>query len=191
MGRGNVPALVADRGGWTWAAEVQHGLYQWTRLDFGERTEVVVHGERVDTSRGADVTWRRTETAAAAGLFLVGDAAGLLDPACSHGVLRALLSGLEAARAIAGSAHGQIAEAAAGARYTGWIATWLQRDAEELAKLYAAMPTPPTQHASARRCRRFTSPSIHASYSTDPVRRAASSFRKDGRRVMDGGEGLR
>lgn len=77
---GQAPRLVADRTGWTWTAEVRHGEYQWTRLDFGERTAVTVGGKEVGNGKGADVTWRLVEGAAAPGLLIAGDAAAILVP---------------------------------------------------------------------------------------------------------------
>ena len=41
-------------------------------------------------------TWRMAERMAGAGWFIVGDAAATLDPTSSHGVLKALLSGMTA-----------------------------------------------------------------------------------------------
>jgi flavin-dependent dehydrogenase len=50
--------------------------------------------------RGADVTWRIISPAAGPGFFLVGDAVAVLDPASSHGVLKALMTGMMAAHLI-------------------------------------------------------------------------------------------
>jgi len=49
-------------------------------------------------ARGIDVTWTRVQPAARPGYLLAGDAAFVLDPASSHGLLKAIMSGMAAAR---------------------------------------------------------------------------------------------
>ncbi|MBA4535538.1 hypothetical protein H1196_23700 [Brevibacillus halotolerans] len=51
---------------------------------------------------GADMTWRViTQLGGPGGYFLIGDAATVLDPASSHGVLKAVMSGMMAGNLIA------------------------------------------------------------------------------------------
>jgi flavin-dependent dehydrogenase len=102
--RDEAPALVADKAGWTWTAMVRPSLYQWTRLAFdgtqpgAEWLPEEFRGLKPrGASRGADVTWRLANEPAGPGWFIAGDAAALLDPASSHGVLRAIMSGMMAA----------------------------------------------------------------------------------------------
>ena len=100
--------------------------------------------------RGADVTWRRASPAAGAGWFLVGDAAFVLDPASSHGVLKALMSGRMAAHCIAAVAHGMASEGESVLHYNDWISHWFGADVARLTEHYAmlrgshtaAQPTP-------------------------------------------------
>ena len=49
-------------------------------------------------SRGADVTWRIVTRQGGEGFMYVGDAAAVLDPSSSHGVIKALLTGVGAAQ---------------------------------------------------------------------------------------------
>jgi flavin-dependent dehydrogenase len=77
--------------------------------------------------------------AAGPGYFLVGDAAFVLDPASSHGMLKALMSGMMAAHLAAdvigsGACAGAVAE-----RYDAWLTHWFRRDCEELRRRYAAL----------------------------------------------------
>ncbi len=137
------PSLAADPRGWTWRAEVRPGLHQWTRLDFGPRSDVTIFGRPVARSRGADVSWRLCDRAAGPGLFVVGDAAAVLDPASSHGVLRALMSGVQAARAIVVARSGALSARAATEGYTGWLRSWVGHDAAKLRALYGSLPEPP------------------------------------------------
>ena len=95
--RNDTPAIVADKQGWTWTARVRPHLYQWTRLP--------LDGKQLDRDwcpkefsglapKGKilkeDVTWRAISKPSGNGYFAVGDAAFVLDPASSHGVLKQL-----------------------------------------------------------------------------------------------------
>ncbi|MEO6878090.1 MAG: tryptophan 7-halogenase, partial [Gemmatimonadaceae bacterium] len=114
------PELVSDESGWTWTAQIGTDLYHWTRLSFAE------HDPRRDKPppafsaltplappRGADVSWRIVERPAGPGYLCVGDAASVLDPASSHGVLKALMSGMMAGHVITESARGAVPSAIA------------------------------------------------------------------------------
>lgn len=143
------PALVADSdgGGWTWIARVRPTVYQWIRLRFAPGgSEDRVPPKELDglrplglTVRGADVTWRRARPAAGPGWFLVGDAAFVLDPASSHGVLKALMSGRMAAQCIVAMAHGLASEGETVFHYNDWIARWFEADVARLTEYYAAL----------------------------------------------------
>lgn len=56
---------------------------------------------RVEPSRVADLTWRMAAHTAHPAWFIVGDAACLLHPLASKGVLRAMMSGIAAGHLIA------------------------------------------------------------------------------------------
>jgi flavin-dependent dehydrogenase len=148
--RDAAPAIVADERGWTWTARVRPGLYQWTRLTFGRRAPesggpppqfagLAPRGRR----RGADVTWRVVRPAAGPGYFLAGDAAFVLDPASSHGVLKALMSGILAGHLISGVHRGLWPEEMAARQYCGWLEEWFERDVLRLRGLYAQLPVSP------------------------------------------------
>lgn len=101
--RDEAPSLQANRSGWTWTARVAPSLYQWTRLAlqsarFPPPWRLTAFSGLTDTGpvRGADVTWRMAAQTAGPGFFLVGDAACVLDPASSPGVLKAMMSGMMA-----------------------------------------------------------------------------------------------
>ena len=61
--------------------------------------------------------------------FIVGDAACLLDPLSSKGVLRAMMSGIAAGHLIANVLHGRIAADAAANVYQHWLSEWFAREA--------------------------------------------------------------
>lgn len=141
--RDDAPALVADAEGWTWTARVKPRLYQWTRVRFdGEQTPGGwTPAELSDLSprgpaRGADVTWRIAERVADPGWFMVGDAAAILDPTSSHGVLKALMSGMMAGHLIAAIVHDRAPAHEAAAAYHAWLTGWFSTDAARLREFY-------------------------------------------------------
>ncbi len=143
--RNEAPSLIGDAEGWTWTARVGDGLYQWARLDFLEgrasRDELPAEFTGMQpqgATRGADATWRVSESAGP-GWLLAGDAAANLDPTSSKGVIKALLSGTMAGRtAVAMLLRG--GEAAQGAiAYRSWIEGWFETDVAALAPMYAKL----------------------------------------------------
>jgi flavin-dependent dehydrogenase len=144
-----LPLLAADDEGWTWQAEVRPGLYAWTRLPFTARPldrawlPLDLRGLRPrGESRGADVTWRLVPVAAGPGYFLIGDAAAVLDPASSHGVLKALMSGMMAAHLICNVSARKLDPTDAARHYTRWLRGWFEHDVRKLNELYSAVGRP-------------------------------------------------
>jgi flavin-dependent dehydrogenase len=162
--RDDAPEIVSDARGWTWTARVRPHLYQWTRLsllddaggdvgggEVGDEAEQAGREwlpaefrtlKRRGASRGADVTWRMVARPAGAGYFLVGDAAAVLDPASSHGVLKAITSGIMSAHYIAHIFGRRVTEREAAERYCEWIRSWFEHDVARLRELYSIFDTP-------------------------------------------------
>jgi flavin-dependent dehydrogenase len=145
------PLWEADRAGWSWMAQVRPGCYHWTRLNLHCRIGSTVE----DTPRAlrrlgdaakrfrADVTWRRITRPAGPGYFLAGDAAMVVDPASSHGVLRALMSGMMVGHLIAQSTSKRQQDFQSATWYCGWMQQWFENDVRRLAELYAKLPLAP------------------------------------------------
>jgi flavin-dependent dehydrogenase len=147
--RDEAPALVADPTGWTWTAKVRPRLYHWTRLSFGNhKTDTGWLPEEFaglnlkGKIHGAEVTWRVAMSPAGPGYFVVGDAAAVLDPASSHGVLKAIMSGMLAAHLITRIACHALNEHQAAQTYCQWVYKWFVRDVRKLRELYALLPKP-------------------------------------------------
>jgi flavin-dependent dehydrogenase len=70
-------------------------------------------------------------------------AAAILDPASSHGALRALMSGILAAHLIAQVLRHETSVALAAAEYTRWLHEWFLADVREQMNLYAKLEQPP------------------------------------------------
>jgi flavin-dependent dehydrogenase len=140
-----VPTLTVDRCGWTWTAQVAPGRLHWTRLAIppavtpSSPPRSLLGCPALGRIRGADVTWRHVQAAAGPGYFLVGDAAGMLDPAGAHGVMRALVTGIASADAIARIAAGDIAESDAADNYCASLARWFAHDVGRLSELYCQL----------------------------------------------------
>jgi flavin-dependent dehydrogenase len=141
----DAPSLVGDASGWTWTALVRPQLYQWTRVSFdgpprSDWTPQHLLGLTPRApSRGADVTWRMATQAAGPGWFTVGDAAAMLDPTSSHGVLKAIMSGMMAGHLIAAVLDGRTPAEATAAAYHDWLAGWFFTDAAKLAQFYRVL----------------------------------------------------
>lgn len=130
------PRLTATPDGWNWEAPLGSGRLAWVRLTVG------------CDGRGLDLRWR-TRPAAMPGLLVAGDAAALLDPASSHGVLRALMTGIMAAHLAAAEIGGAVSETDVLAIYESWLRGWFEHDAELLRDLYGRHPFAPVRRAFA------------------------------------------
>jgi flavin-dependent dehydrogenase len=142
--RDNAPALVGDASGWTWTAKVWPNTYQWTRLTFdgqepsnGWVPSELKHLKQRGRVRGADVTWRLAARGAGSGWYSVGDAAATLDPTSSHGVLKAVVSGITAGHLIAASLQEKAPAEEAASAYHGWLSRSFAADAARLTSFYS------------------------------------------------------
>lgn len=145
-----IPAIVADETGWTWTAQVGPDRHHWTRLSFADddpwrnRPPQRFQGLTMqDRPRGADVTWRMVARPAGPGYICVGDAAAVLDPASSHGVLKTIMSGMMASHVIAENPTGSASPTAAIDAYTDWLTGHFTADVATLMEMYRSLPHPP------------------------------------------------
>ncbi|MFJ4194023.1 NAD(P)/FAD-dependent oxidoreductase [Pseudomonas sp. NPDC089534] len=149
------PHLLADTDGWTWLAQVTQRTLHWTRLTFEAQSQA--KGDHLPCAlpaplralssrsrpRSADVTWRISAAPAGSGYFIAGDAASQLDPASSHGVLKALMTGMQAAQAISDGLRHPALQTAAQTQYSQWLSDWFERDKAQLQRFYRLHPCPP------------------------------------------------
>jgi flavin-dependent dehydrogenase len=148
--RDEAPEIAADETGWSWSACIAPGLYHWTRLSLSEDDplrnrppQAFAPLKPVGRTRGANVTWRIVAQPAGPGYVCVGDAAAVLDPASSHGVLKGLMSGMMAVHVIAQAESGTASIADATEAYSAWLRDWFRTDAIALRRMYRALPDPP------------------------------------------------
>ena len=143
--RDEAPSLVGDASGWTWTALVRPKVYQWIRVSFwgepnpGAVPEELCHLRPIGRPRGADVTWRLATELAGPGWFTVGDAAAVLDPTSSHGVLKAVISGLTAGHLIAAVLRERAPPEATATAYHEWLSGWFCADARRLREFYRGL----------------------------------------------------
>jgi flavin-dependent dehydrogenase len=135
------PLFRRRQGGWEWFAPLGDGRTAWVTLDQTaepgvERSIGLPHDRKAAT--GLDMTGRLHPSCAGPGYFLLGDAAALLDPASSNGVLRALMSGMLAADLVVRAISGYEEEAACQA-YANWIAALYKHHVDGLGGLYRRM----------------------------------------------------
>jgi flavin-dependent dehydrogenase len=130
---GDWPRIESDRDGWTWLAQVAPRRMHWTRVTEpvhrprGAWVPEALASLAHEPPSGADVTWRLAHQTAGPGWLLAGDAAAVLDPSSSHGVLRALMTGMMAAHMIArGTDDG----------YDDWLSSWFEHDATHMRLAY-------------------------------------------------------
>ena len=118
--------MVCAPGEWA----LGNGRVAWARLKRIERTE------ETRPAWGMDMTWRLHEPCAGPGYFLLGDAAALLDPAASNGVLRALMNGMLAADLAARVQHGVHEDSIARTSYIRWVTNLFYHQVDVLRGLY-------------------------------------------------------
>jgi len=141
------PCLEADPGGWTWIARIGLEAYAWVHLPFSrERDGVPSTPPRLGNctptrrTRGADVTWRLLPQAAGPGYFLAGDAAAVIDPLSSHGVLRALMSGMMAAHLSRLVLREGFDEFRAASTYREWWLGLFEGEVRSIREMYGRLP---------------------------------------------------
>ena len=90
-------------------------------------------------ARAENVTWRCADRLAGNGFFLLGDAAVVLDPATSRGVLRAIMTGIQAAHLASAVIAGHMPGPEAASWYDGWLRNWFHNDLATLRERYSTM----------------------------------------------------
>lgn len=139
----SAPLITSAPGGWVSVAKVQSLRYQWTRLKWFQQPDAHWHPPNLghlwpsEHTHVTDLTWRLVNPAAGPGYFLVGDAAAVLDPVSSQGVLKAVASGMMAAHLIHQQFQTAKLQSSIAELYVTWLRTNFYQDLILLQKLYA------------------------------------------------------
>jgi flavin-dependent dehydrogenase len=148
--RDSLPEFVIHEAGWKWTARITERRRAWVHLDLKalpqnpscraptNQIKALISPQSMERSGARNVSWRIARPCAGPGYFLVGDAAWILDPASSHGVLFAMMSGMAAARTIKNALSSSANESLGIADYSTWTERWFCRDASALISLYSA-----------------------------------------------------
>jgi flavin-dependent dehydrogenase len=132
------------KSGWQWIARIATNRFQWISVSWARNLpphsipKEMKMLRPISRVRGADVTWRILRTAAAPDFFAVGDAASVLDPASSHGILKALSSGVMAAHCMKQILTGQKRDTEMAAFYDAWVQRSFANDARRMSQIYLA-----------------------------------------------------
>ena len=126
------PVFRYCRDGWNWEAPLSGDRTAWVELR--------VQDSSTSIPTAVDLTWRYRRECAGSGYVLLGDAAATLDPASSHGVLRALMSGILCSHLIAGCERADVCETHAAAAYRRWFSEQYLADEARLTDHYRESP---------------------------------------------------
>ena len=163
---GYAPCFKADANRWLWTAAINNEQLHWTQLAFSgspadftfienkvfpsKAKKIPIHllkqppvelnnTQTIGAIRGADVTWRKAEQCAGRAFFKVGDAGFVLDPASSHGVLKALMSGIYAAYMGSQLLQGRLSAEQTQECYQVWMDDNFNSDKKVLSDFYAGL----------------------------------------------------
>jgi flavin-dependent dehydrogenase len=128
---GNQPCFAYHQNGWRWNAPIGGNQLAWAELSIGDSTAPLQN-----RPKGINVTWRIYQNCAGPGFFLLGDSAAILDPSSSHGVLRALMSGIMAGHLLDGCYKGNFSEKSAVEFYRTWLHELFDHDVINLREKY-------------------------------------------------------
>ncbi len=136
------PKIVWDDKGWTWISQIKENLIAWVRLNLRKHERIDIDwipedlygGEPLGKRKAVDVTWRKAQTCCKENCFLVGDAAFVLDPGSSHGVLKAIMSGIMVAHLIKKSTSHT--KSVIQNHYNEWINEQFNSDIYQLKEMY-------------------------------------------------------
>lgn len=126
---------------WNWIAPETDGTCSWTRLassgwtDFSAPPEL--ENYPMDSPPSVwNMRWRLFRPIVSKGLLVCGDAAGIIDPAASQGILTAVMAGIAAANCIGNIFNDPSAENILLANYDQWYLGQYENRARQLRSYY-------------------------------------------------------
>lgn len=148
------PQLIWDEKGWTWISQVKDNLTAWVYLNLRKHEKVkadwvpkwLADGKSTSSIKAVNVTWKKAKTCCKENCFLAGDAAFILDPGSSHGILKALMSGIMIAHLI--SKSDDYPNSVIENHYNQWIDSQFNDDIFILKEIYKAFQVKDTANVS-------------------------------------------
>ncbi|GAB5525621.1 MAG: hypothetical protein Roseis2KO_34930 [Roseivirga sp.] len=125
--------------GWVWIAPESENTYTWTQLSLQKKkpkeaplpdSNIIGHPDAYN------VSWRLSRPICKDNILLCGDAAGMIDPASGQGILKALLSGIKAARCVRACLHQQAMAHYHQVEYDQWFIHQFEQSVEKLSQYY-------------------------------------------------------
>ncbi|SDG75483.1 Tryptophan halogenase [Dyadobacter soli] len=137
------PQMIWDEAGWTWISQITENLISWNRLSpcnpkisKGWLPAQIANLNSAGPPKAADVTWRIANKISAENYFLLGDAAFVLDPVSSKGVLKAIMSGMMCGHLLAQLNPRTSNIDDIHRYYNNWVNEWFLRDLQVLRSVY-------------------------------------------------------
>ena len=146
------PRFLVEENGWSWIAPVSNETCAWVRLSTKsaqtrDKTPPaqLTACPRAGNARAADVSWRLLKSVSGPGYFIVGDASCIIDPASSHGVLKAMMTGMMAAHCIEKITKDNNTETTTTLGFHRWLQDAFKADAIKLLDLYNRIGVPTSE----------------------------------------------
>ena len=129
--------FTPDKFGWTWEAYSSSGYYTWTKLSVKNSAHIEQPApDQQGRVKGGDMQWRVFRPVVYPGMLMVGDAAGILDPAAGQGILNGLVSGIMGAETIIKCIRQPLIATWYLTQYDSWYMDLFNKKAEMLKKRY-------------------------------------------------------
>lgn len=137
--------FISEKNGFTWLAPEHSQRYTWTRLRTTSAQELEIPsifsgtGGQMGKTYFHNVRWRCFDQVATNSTFLIGDAAGILDPGTGQGILLACWTAISAVDTITQALEGQINPAIAASAYNDWFNDFYHHRRNTLQQHYAEL----------------------------------------------------
>jgi len=132
--------FTPNKFGWTWEAFSSSDYYTWTKLTL-KKSDRELNTEQLIPAKpgqikGGDMQWRVFRPVVYPGMLMVGDAAGILDPAAGQGILNGLISGIMGAETVIKCIRQPLISTWYLTQYDSWYIDLFNKKAEMLKKRY-------------------------------------------------------
>ena len=135
-----IPLFRFKTDGWTWIARTTDRTIAWVRLytdsarkPYERPTELASFSDTGEIHY-ANMTWRTSKRVAGDGWCLVGDAADVLDPSSSRGVLKAAMNGIMVAHLLEKSFEGALTRHQLQSYFQRWMRESFEKQTQDLAQ---------------------------------------------------------
>lgn len=128
--------------GWVWIAPESDNTYTWTQLSLSKSkpTQGPLSGSiLIGKPDGHNVSWRLSRPICKDHIILCGDAAGMIDPASGQGILKALLSGIQASHCVQACLSQPTLATKHQVEYDQWFTLQFEQSVAQLTRHYRTL----------------------------------------------------